>query len=259
VEIARGDLRDGNNQIEIVVTQQSGDQIRKLVSVSYLQQGDGWPLPYSVDWTKVQRIEDAVQITDGRWKLTKTGLRSVERYYDRAFALGDASWQDYEVATSITIHALTAPRSGTNNTGVTHAAIALRWPGHDPDGAQPTVKWHPLGATGEFRLGGDLRQCRWRIFDGRREFHRESERRRELEFERPYAMKHRVETLPGGAARYRAKLWPADEAEPNEWDFERIEPMEDVPRGSALLLAHHSDVTFGNIYITPCHGGVGTR
>ena len=36
-----------------------------------------------------------------------------------------------------------------------------------------------------------------------------------------------------------------------EWDFERIEPVEDVPNGSALLLAHHSDVTFGNIHVTP--------
>lgn len=251
VEIARSDLLPAKNTVVIGVTTHAGEVIRKTVTVCYTETGREWPLPYTVDWSKVDRIENAVQIIDGKWKRTESGLRSVEPYYDRAFALGDTSWQNYEVTTTLTVHALTPPHTGSNNTDVTHAAIALRWPGHDPDGAQPTVKWHPLGATGEFRLGGDLMQCRWRIFDGRREFHRESERRRELKFETPYAMKHRVETMPDGSARYRAKLWPADKDEPLQWDFERIEPVEDVPYGSALLLAHHSDVTFGNIHVTP--------
>lgn len=192
-----------------------------------------------------------MQVTDGKWKLTDSGLRCVERYYDRAFALGDASWRDYEVETTVTVHALTSPNSGPNTTGVTHAAVALRWPGHDPDGAQPTVKWHPLGATGEFRFGGDLQQCRWRIFDGQRRFHRELERRRQLQFERPYSMKHRVETLADGASRYSTKLWPAGENEPPQWDFQRTEHDDDVPTGSALLLAHHSEVTFGDIHVRP--------
>jgi hypothetical protein len=251
VEISRDELRNGANTLVISLTTHSGNVVRKAVSISYTESGKGWPLPYSVDWSSIDRIEDAVQITDGKWELTESGLRSVERYYDRAFALGDATWRDYEVATTITVHALTPPKSGANATGVTHAAIALRWPGHDPDGAQPTVKWYPLGATGEFRLGGDLKQCRWRIFDGRREFHRESERRRQLQFEKPYSMKHRVETLANCASRYRTKLWPAGEAEPHDWDFERFEPDEDVPTGSALLLAHHSDVTFGDIHVRP--------
>jgi hypothetical protein len=32
---------------------------------------------------------------------------------------------------------------------------------------------------------------------------------------------------------------------------QRIEPEEDVPTGSALLLAHHAEVTFGNSRVVP--------
>jgi hypothetical protein len=219
--------------------------------VIYHDSGTNRPLPYSIEWAQVAQIHDAVQVIDGKWKKTKDGIRSIERYYDRVIAFGDSSWRDYEVTTTLAVHALTPPEQNGNSTNVTHAAIALRWPGHDPDGRQPTVKWYPLGATAEFRLGGDLSQCRWRIFDGQREFHRESSRRRVIEFDRRYSLKHRVETDSEANSRYRVKLWPAAEPEPQAWDFERTEPNDDVSSGSALLIAHHSDVTFGNVTVVP--------
>ncbi len=193
-------------------------------------------------------IADVAQVVDGEWELTPAGVRTAERYYDRVIAFGDESWRDYEVATTITVHAVTPPKQDPNTTRVTHAAIALRWPGHDADGKQPSVKWHPLGATAEFRLGHDLQQCRWRIFDGKRDFYVESTRRRAIEFGKPYRMKHRVETLECGTSRYRVKLWPDDEPEPEAWDLERFETG-DLISGSALLIAHHSDVTFGNVSV----------
>lgn len=251
IEIARSALKNGENSVAIEATTNNGKVKRQVVTLLYTTAESGWPLPYSIDWSQIERIEDAAQVIDGQWELTPAGIRSVGRYYDRVIALGDATWRDYEVSTTVTIHALTPPRTGPNDTHVTHAAIALRWPGHDPDGLQPSVKWHPLGATAEFRLGGDLQECRWRIFDGQRPFHRESTHRRKLEFEKVYGMKHRVETLPNGDSRYRAKLWPADQTEPAAWDLVRIEPDDDVPTGSALLLAHHSDVTFGNVTVVP--------
>lgn len=252
VEILRDSLRGGINQVVVIAESDSGSIVTKEVEVIYIDDGRTWPLPYEIDWSTVDRIQQAAQIVDGKWQLTEHGVRSVERYYDRVLALGDASWRDYEVSTTVTVHALTAPRVGPNTTGVTHAAIALRWPGHDPDGNQPTVKWHPLGATAEFRLGGDLKDCRWRIFDGNRDSYVESQRRREMEFEKPYRMKHRVETLDNGRSLYRVKWWPADAEEPDRWDLERFE-MDDVDTGSALLLAHHSDVTFGKVTVVPVH------
>lgn len=248
IEISRSTLHAGINTVVIVATDDSGAVKRKVVELHYHDAEKQWPLPYHVDWSSVSNIQDVVQIVDGKWRLTASGVRTVEPYYDRVIAFGDSSWSDYEVTTTLTVHGVTAPKTGPNDTGVTHAAIALRWPGHDADGQQPSVKWYPLGATAEFRLGGDLQNCRWRIFDGKREYYVESDKRRAIEFEKPYRMKHRVETISDGNTRYRVKFWPAHADEPAEWDLQRIEP-DDLASGSALLIAHHSDVTFGNIAV----------
>ncbi len=251
VEIHRDELRAGKNVLQITAQLTSGTLLQSEVVIDYVANAKKWPLPYSVDWSKVKRIGDAVQVVDGKWELSTEGIRSRQRYYDRDVAFGDATWRDYEVRTTVKIHALTGPKEGPNTTGVTHAAIALRWPGHDPDGKQPSVKWHPLGATAEFRLGKDLSQCRWRIFDGQRKFYVESGKRRKIDFEQLYNMKHRVQTLADGRSHYQVKLWHVNAPESDSWDCERFEPGTDLQEGSTLLLAHHSDVTFGNISVVP--------
>ena len=251
VEILRTELLDGINEVEFQATSKSGKTTKRTVQVRYYPTFNRWPLPYEIDWSKVDSISDAAQIVDGKWILTDDGVRSVERHYDRVLAFGDHTWENYEVETSVVFHDFTPPKTGPNGTNVTHVAIATRWPGHDPDGRQPTIKWHPLGATAEFRIGSDLQECRWRIFDGQREYHVESDKRRSIVLGKRYGMKHRVETLDDGSSRFRVKLWPADQAEPESWDFERIEPKDDVSKGSALLLAHYTDVTFGNVKVTP--------
>lgn len=250
VEISRSDLKEGANHVEIIATTLAGEVARARVIVDYNPSDGQWALPYHIDWSDVDEISEVAQVVDGKWCLTGNGVRTVEPYYDRVLAFGDASWKNYEVRTILTVHGITPPGTGANQTTVTHAAIATRWPGHDPDGKQPTVKWHPLGATAEFRFGRDLTQCRWRIFDGKKLYHVESSSRRSLAFEKPYEMKHRVESIAGGQSRYRVKLWPLGEPEPEAWDLERLE-INDLPSGSALLIAHHADVTFGNISISP--------
>ena len=249
VEFPRSDLRSGENILVIFATNHDGERFERRVQVNYRDKSQ-WPLPYHIDWSKTKSINEVAQVVDGKWKLTKDGVRSVEPYYDRVIAFGDETWANYEVTTTMTVHGLTAPRKKPNTTGVTHAAIALRWPGHDSDGKQPSVKWHPLGATAEFRLGGDLQDCRWRVFDGKKQYYVESNRRRKLEFNRPYRMKHRVTKLDELWTKYSVKLWPDGSDEPATWDLVRIEER-DLDSGSALLIAHHSDVTFGNVAVVP--------
>lgn len=248
LELDRDSLRVGENKVLLRAKLSSGAATERTMSVTYVDQGHPWPLPYSIDWSTVDQITDVAQVVDGKWELTAQGVRSVARYYDRVLAIGDDSWTDYEVATSVIFHNFTPPTAAPNTTNVSHAAIALRWPGHDADGNQPTVKWYPLGATAEFRLTWNLDSCRWRIFDGKRDYYVESERRRHIELERPYAMKHRVETMADGRSRYRVKLWPAEGTEPTEWDLERFEDG-DIASGSALLLTHHAEATFGNVTV----------
>lgn len=252
IDIDRALLKPGINKVQIIAKDLQGRFVRRLVTVKYICRDVCWPLPYRIDWTKIDRIQDVVQIVDGKWTLTDDGIRTVERYYDRIVAFGDHSWRDYEIATRVIFHAFTSPRSDSNNTGVTHAAIASRWPGHDYDEYQPHVKWHPLGATSEFRIGNDLQQCRWRIFDGKTEFYVESNKRRTIELNRKYNMKHRVETLSNGQTLYKVKFWQVGDDEPSEWDLERYETG-DLLSGSALLIAHHADVTFGDIMVVPLH------
>lgn len=251
VEIDRCLLKPGENKVVLRATTRTGQTAKRGVTVFYIDDGRRWPLPYRIDWSQTPRIEDVAQVVDGKWKLTQRGVRSVQPYYDRVLAIGDSSWRDYEVSTTVTFHRFTPPNTSPNTTSVTHAAIATRWPGHDADGQQPSVKWYPLGATAEFRLTWNLDQCRWRIFDGKRPFHVESQRRRAIELEKTYRMKHRVETIDDVRSRYRVKLWPVGETEPDAWDLERHESG-DLESGSALLLTHHADATFGNITVLPC-------
>lgn len=254
VELLCADLKPGKNYLKILAIHENGETVTSDVTVVNYVAGPGWPLPYEIRWSEVQSIQDVVQVVDGKWILTGHGIRTADHYYDRVLAFGDENWTNYEVRTTVIVHAVIPPKSGPNKTNVSHAAIATRWPGHDPDGNQPTVKWHPLGATAEFRLGSDLTQCRWRIFDGQRDLHVESDRRRKIEFEQPYHMVHRVETLPNGHSWFRVKLWPKGEPEPSEWDFRRQEEKDDVPSGSALLLGHFADVTFGDVRVVPIEG-----
>ena len=125
-----------------------------------------WPLPYSISWKSTDTLTKAVQVVDGLWQFDEDGLSNDTIYYDRVVCFGDSTWTDYEVRTTVTFHDFTPPRRGAPVYNVSHAAIATRWPGHDADSLQPNRKWHPLGATAEFRLTKDLDSCRWRIFDG---------------------------------------------------------------------------------------------
>ncbi|MCK5461996.1 MAG: hypothetical protein KAI95_03235 [Bacteroidales bacterium] len=52
-------------------------------------------------------------------------------------------------------------------------------------------------------------------------------------------------------SRYSAKLWDAALPEPVQWDLVGIKENETIFSGSALLLSHNTDVSFGNVSIMP--------
>ncbi len=254
VDINRIILREGKNDLNILVRDSSDNYFNKRVKIHY-SNSKTWPIPYTIEWEKVNRIQDVVQVVDGHWEITKDGLHNIDTYYDRVVAFGDSSWQNYEVHTSVTFHSFTPPSKRAPTYGVSHAAIASRWPGHDIDTIQPHVKWYPLGATSEFRLTGGLDSCRWRIFDGPKsnseDFYVEQsvEKYRKIELNKKYFFKHRVESIDVTTTKYSVKLWPSNEIEPGEWDIIGIEQNENLPSGAALLIAHHTNVTFGNVYV----------
>ena len=250
VELDRRDLTDGLHRMKITAVDRDGHSTTKRIMFAMLpESSERWPKVYDIRWSDVARIDDVVQVVDGHWELTKQGIRTVSPGYDRMLAIGDDSWENVEVQTTFWLHGVTPPSSEKNRTGVSHVAIAHRWPGHTRDGRQPSVQWHPLGATAEFRLG-NLHQARWRIFDAYC-CYVEGRGRRHVKMEHPYRIKHRVQSTTDGTAVYRVKCWDAETAEPVKWDLTRIESKENVPTGSSCLIAHFTDVTFGDVRVLP--------
>ncbi|MEK6481237.1 hypothetical protein WJR50_27085 [Catalinimonas sp. 4WD22] len=244
-------LQQGENQLTILVTDSLGNQSSTNISL-FLHPRQNWALPYRIHWDSVANIQDVALIVDGKWKLTTEGIRTEEPYYDRVIAIGGNSWQNYEVSTSVIFHDFTPPREGPPTFGVSHAAIASRWPGHDLDEHQPHVKWYPLGATSEFRLSTQLDSCRWRIFDGENLYAEDSSSLRSIQLDTKYRMIHQVISINDSTTRYSVKLWEAKRPEPSGWDFVAEEVAENnITSGSALIIAHNTDVTFGDIEVVP--------
>jgi hypothetical protein len=101
-------------------------------------------------------------------------------------------------------------------------------------------------------LSKDLANCRFRIFDGEQLYSEDKTGGQPIRLGTVYGLKHRVQTRPDGSIRYSVKLWEQAKPEPKVWTFEATEPAARPPmRGSALLLAHNTDVTFGNIRVIP--------
>ena len=251
VEIARSELKPRNNQVNIFIKKNGNFLDSSIVEINYTA-GKHWPLPYHIEWSSVKNIQDVAEIVDGKWELTENGIRTTESYYDRIIAFGDSTWKDYEVSTSVIFHDFTPPEPGPPTYNVSHAAIASRWPGHDHDTLQPNRKWHPLGATSEFRITSDYDSCRWRIFDGEN-FYAEQpdEDYRTIIPGVRYFIKHRVETVSENETRYSVKLWQEGNDEPDVWDFQAMEVSDKQETGSACLIAHHTDVTFGDVEVKP--------
>ena len=62
-------------------------------------------------------------------------------------------------------------------------------------------------------------------------------------------MKHRVRVCADSSTKYSVKLWRADGPEPKGWDVQATEGPEDVQQGGALIIAHYTIVTFGEVKV----------
>jgi hypothetical protein len=258
LELDRTLLREGENRLEIAATDFAGNQTTKEVKVYYTA-GKSWSLPYQVDFSKVKNIADAVQVVDGQWKLENGGLRTAHRYYDRIVAVGDLNWTDYELTAEVTLNSFTPSYDGAPSYNLTHFGLAARWQGHADDDNQPRTKWYPLGAASEFMLTKNLDDCGWRILHDEKNRSKMAsnsleklfKRGKKIELGKRYKFKMRVQTLKGPETLYQVKMWPADKVEIPSWDLEGKEDKQDFQSGSALLIAHHTDVTIWKISAIP--------
>jgi len=251
IEIAYTDLIQGLNYVVITTTDYLKNVTSETVTVEYVG-GNTWPSTYSIDWNSAKNIQDVAQIVDGLWALDEDGIRPVVSGYDRAVAVGDVQWENYEVTVPITIQEI--DRGGFAWPSVAPGVgISLRWPGHtDWGGSQPTIGWKPFGAGAWYGFEKD--GSAWLGLGGENGLKLRDDGRK-LEFGVRYNWRVRVETVsPGQGGLYSMKVWKHDEPEPSEWDLSGQEGPRDLPNGSLLLVAHHVNATFGNVTIMPLSG-----
>jgi len=232
IEIVTTDLFDGANEIVITATDNVANVSTDTVMVEYMS-GNVWPLPYGVNWDSVTNIQDAVQVVDGEWEMGS--LRTSVTGYNRLIAIGDTTWQDYEVVVPMTINSMTSS---------TRIGVLLRWYGHTDDPVpdiQPKSGWFPLGAMIRCKAFGlDIYGSDGAILDNTS---------RILNTDTPYILKARVETVPDEGDRYSLKLWESSLPEPPQWDLRTQGYLTDPATGSLMLFAHRGDVSFGNITV----------
>jgi hypothetical protein len=209
--------------------------------------GRVWPLPYHIDWRACSSISDAAQVVDGLWVLDSAGVRPAEIGYDRAVAIGDISWQHYEVRVECTIH-----RFGRLEEWGPGVGVLLHWKGHyDWGDGQPLSGWWPTGAIGWYLHLARWNQFRLNFFGNRCEVLAEDPGGKRLATDICYILRLRADPGPCSPTVYRMKVWPKGEQEPGVWDISGVGSEDELAAGSLLLLSHHVDVTFGDLRVEP--------
>jgi hypothetical protein len=251
IEIRWNDLQIGENIVTIEVL----DKHQRKTSKSMLldvEKGQRWPLPYQVDFSKITNIQTVVQVVDGLWEKVPEGVRTKDPYYDRVLTMGDSNWQNYQALIKLTIHDWTPSEPGPPTYNVSHFGAAMRWRGHHSDGRQPSRKWYPLGAQGEFLLKENTDSCQWRIlYDGNgSKKPKYADQINDLKKGQPLFIRTQIKTLPDGRSQYSFKQWMEGNDEPKTWNVEGLE-MDDYASGALCLVPHNSDVTIHQVEITP--------
>lgn len=253
-DVALSPLQPGANTVVITATTTSDVKIVQEVIVNY-QSDNVWPLPYAVDWSQVGFIPDVVQVVDGKWSVQSDELRPVEVGYDRLVSIGDLDWTDYEVTVPVTFHGLDPDHVYDNQDGwpgpggAPGFGVMMRWQGHNYDRyrRQPALGWDNHGALAWFRWNATA--------DGR--FRLDGNVNPSVDSDNvvmspgdAYIFKVRALTKSDGEYYY-FKYWPAAEAEPADWQLTTKGDANSKVNGSILLLAHHADVSFGDVAIQP--------
>lgn len=239
IELKTSELQLGINSVQLLATDTLGGQIQKMITVDYAP-GNQWVQDSVVDWASVSSISSLAQVVDGKWYLDGGYLRTQtqEIGYDRLVALGDFSWQNYEVTVPVIVHSVKRIPGWNPLVGV-----GVRWQGHTADGKQPSERWFPLGGIGGY---GWYYLNRLEIWDTGPYVYETNGL--QLVLGTPYVFKFRVETIATGT-QYRLKVWQEGLPEPEGWNLVGEEGGSDLKNGSVLLVAHFADVSFGKVKV----------
>lgn len=250
-DIAIADLQAGENEVLLEAVDIEGRATWEFITLNYTQ-AQLWALPYTVQWDTVSAITDVALPVDGLWTLTDGGVRVVQPGYDRLLAIGDLQWENYEITVPVTVHAIDPSGYDPPSNGL-GVGLLLRWTGHQSDNHQPHQTYIPFGAICWYSwtpIGTEL--YRILLNPG---YPGAQDNSRTLELGVTYMFKVQVTTILNGQGqpvpRYRMKVWKLQDSEPQNWELSAVGSPQDLMSGSALLIAHHVDVTYGDISVHP--------
>lgn len=251
VDLRYDQLNTGANTLVIHARNIFGDVKDTTVTVTKAAAAT-WPLPYAVDFTAASSLTDSVQVTDGRWSVAGGKATILERGYDRVIAIGDTTWQDYEITARLSIAGLdssaTAYDAPSNGPAM---AFLMRWKGHTDSPItipQPKEGYLPLGAFAALSWP-TVSTNKWELFgDGL--VLKDTKSSPSFSFNTDYYFKLQVKTTAGVGGYYRFKVWKASDAEPAAWLLNMQEGLSAPQFGSVLIVAHHVSASIQDIVVT---------
>src|SRR5690606_4506465 len=104
-------------------------------------------------------------------------------------------------------------------------------------------------AVYEHHIMKDPRNFHLRLYGNNVQSLTEQTSQKQLQLEVPYLFKVSVQEVYGSSSYYRFKVWQADQPEPKQWDLEGRGFLGEHTSGSVLLIAHHTDASFGTVTI----------
>jgi hypothetical protein len=248
IELDRKELENGDNAVILTAVDSAGNRTVEQVNVAY-RRGNQWPLPYTIQWSATSDIASVAEVVDGLWKLEKDGIRPSEIGYDRIIAFGDMSWQDYEVSVPITIHGYDMAAFSPINTGPM-VGLVVRWQGHYKwDNRQPRWGTWPIGALALYGWNvADSGEVRLELQGNRTKTIQKGSSGRQLTPGARYIFSLEARSRPGQTSFYRFKVW-ADGSRTERWELSGPGFSGENEQGSALLVAHCTEATFGDVSV----------
>ena len=262
IDLAASSLNAGLNSLVITAINGLGQTSTSNVTVDYSHEAV-WPKSYSTSWGSSTSLQDSAQVVDGKWAVVPGGIAPIETGYDRAIAIGDTTWLDYEVTVKVTPYAIDSTAEAFSPTsGGPGLGFIMRWSGHTgqpafaPPITQPLSGYLPLGAIGwyHWKTGfGDPGPNQWEILgNGTTDLTLAAENAtRPLVMGVTYNFKMQVRTTPGVGGLYKFKVWEDGQVEPTEWLMSAQEALSGPQQGAILLLAQHVSATFGKVEVIP--------
>ncbi len=245
IQLDYDELVTGPNTVAITATDQTGLNSTEIVTL-LVEDLPAPTLPFETSFDPTSSILGQASVVDGPWFINEDATVTTDGFaYDRILAIGDMSWQDYEVFLQVTVHSLGTEYETTQSGNVASVGLGLRWVGHTQrDDENPFTDVYPTGALLSHEWFTDQG---WTLAGNNGSPKAEFEST--PEFDVTYNWRARVETVADGT-EYRFKSWATDVGEPAEWDMTILED-EGPATGSVVLIAHHVDADFSNVTVTP--------